>query len=41
MYNVDEETLLKEVPMDNIKFEMMYQKAINIITLNKEKKENK
>ena len=38
MYNVDEETLLKEVPMDNIKFEMMYQKAINIITLNKENK---
>lgn len=38
MYNVDEETILKEVSMDNIKFELMYQKALDIVTANKEEK---
>ncbi len=38
MYNVDEETILKEVPLDNIKFEAMYQKAMDIVTANESKK---
>ena len=39
MYQVDEETILKEVSMDNIKFDLMYQKALDIVTANEEKKE--
>jgi len=38
MYNVDEETILKEVSLDNIKFDLMYQKALDIVTANKEEK---
>ena len=38
-YNVDKETILKEVSLDNIKFDMMYQKALDIVTANEEKKE--
>lgn len=38
MYNIEEEDLLKEVPVDNIKFEIMYQKAMDIVTFNKESK---
>lgn len=38
MYNVKEEDLLKEVSEDNIKFELMYQKAMNIVTNNQENK---
>jgi len=40
MYKVDEDTILKEVSMDNIKFDLMYQKALDIVTAN-EKKETK
>lgn len=38
MYNVKEEDLLKEVSEDNIKFELMYQKAMDIVTNNQENK---
>ena len=38
MYNVDEETILKEVSLENIKFDLMYQKALDIVTSNKEEK---
>ena len=38
-YNVDRETILKEVSLDNIKFDMTYQKALDIVTSNEEKKE--
>ena len=38
MYNVDEETILKEVSLDNIKFDLMYQKALDIVSANKEEK---
>jgi len=41
MYNVSEETILKEVSMDNIKFDMMYQRALEIVTSNEEKKTTK
>ena len=41
MYKVDEETILKEVSMDNIKFDLMYQKALDIVTANEAKKETK
>ena len=41
MYKVDEETILKEVSMDNIKFDLMYQKALDIVTANNTKKEEK
>ena len=34
MYNVDEETILKEVSLENIKFDLMYQKALDIVTAN-------
>lgn len=36
-YNVSEEYILKELSLENIKFEIMYQKAIDIITNNKTK----
>lgn len=39
MYNVSEEDILKEVTLDNIKFELTYQKALDIVTNNEEKKE--
>lgn len=38
MYQVDEETILKEVSLDNIKFDLMYTKALDIVTANEEKK---
>ena len=41
MYNVDEETILKEVSLENIKFDKMYQKALEIVTANESKKEEK
>ena len=41
MYKVDEETILKEVSMDNIKFDLMYQKALDIVTANEAKKTTK
>jgi len=43
MYNVSEETILKEVSLENIKFDLMYQKALDIVTSNevKEKKTTK
>ena len=40
MYNVDKETILKDVSLENIKFDLMYQKALDIVTSN-EKKETK
>ena len=39
MYQVDEETILKEVNEENIKFDLMYTKALDIVTSNEEKKE--
>lgn len=41
MYNVDKETILKEVSLDNIKFDLMYQKALDIVVANSEKKATK
>ena len=38
MYQVDEETILKEVSLENIKFDLMYEKALEIVTANEEKK---
>ena len=38
MYHVDEETILKEVSLENIKFDLMYQKALDLVTANKEEK---
>ena len=38
MYQVDEETILKEVSLENIKFDLMYQKALEVVTANKEEK---
>ena len=38
-YGVDKEVILKEVSLDNIKFDMTYQKALDIVTANEEKKE--
>ena len=39
MYHVDEETILKEVSLENVKFDLMYQKALDLVTANKEKEE--
>ena len=41
MYQVDEETILKEVSLDNIKFDLMYTKALDIVTSNEDKKKEK
>ena len=38
MYQVNEETILKEVSMESIKFDMMYEKALAIVTANEGKK---
>lgn len=38
MYNVDEDTILKEVSIENIKFDLLYQKALDLVTANKEDK---
>ena len=40
MYNVEKSSILKEVPMENIKFDLLYGKALDIVTSN-EKKETK
>ena len=37
MYQVDEETITKEVSMENIKFDLLYTKALDIVTSNEEK----
>lgn len=39
MYQVDEETILKEVSLENIKFDLQYQKALDLVTANKEKED--
>ena len=39
MYSVDEETILKEISLENIKFDKMYQKALDIVCANEVKKE--
>lgn len=41
MYNVDEEVILKEISLENIKFDKMYQKALDIVCANDTKKEEK
>ena len=41
MYSVDEETILKEISLENIKFDKMYQKALDIVCANDTKKEEK
>ena len=38
MYNVTEEDVLKEVSLENVKFDLMYQKALDLVTTNKEDK---
>lgn len=38
MYNVTEDDILKEVTLDNVKFELTYQKALDIVTSNDENK---
>ena len=40
-YNVSKETILKDVSLENIKFDLMYQKALDIVTSNEEKKATK
>lgn len=40
-YNVSKETILKDVSIENIKFDLMYQKALDIVTSNEEKKTTK
>jgi len=34
MYNVTEEDILKEVSLENVKFDLMYQRALDIVTAN-------
>ena len=41
MYQVDEETILKDVSLENIKFDLMYQNALDIVTNNEEKETKK
>ena len=41
MYQVDEETILKDVSIDNIKFDLLYTKALDIVTNNEAKKTTK
>ena len=38
MYQVEEETILKEVSLENVKFDLMYQKALEVVTSNVEEK---
>ena len=40
-YKVSEEDILKEVSLDNIKFDLMYSKALDIVTNNEEKETSK
>ena len=37
-YNTDEKTILNEVSLDDIKFDIMYQRALDIVTMNENKK---
>ena len=37
-YNVSEDVILKDISLDDIKFDLMYQKALDIVTSNEEKK---
>ena len=37
MYNVDEETILKEISMDSINLDLVYAKALDIVTANEKK----
>ena len=39
MYRVDKEQILKEVSKENIKFDVMYQKALDIVCANENTKE--
>jgi len=41
MYNVDEETILKEISMDSINLDLVYAKALDIVTTNETKKTTK
>ena len=41
MYQVDEETILKDISLENIKFDLMYTKALDIVTNNEEKETTK
>ena len=41
MYQVDEETILKEVSLEDIKFDLTYEKALALVTSNEEKKTTK
>ncbi len=41
MYKVSEEDILKEVSLDNIKFDLTYEKALQIVTANEAKKATK
>lgn len=41
MYNVSSETILKEVSEEDIKFDKIYQKALDLVCKNEEKTENK
>lgn len=39
MYNVSEDMILKEISLENIKFDVMYQKALDIVCANSKKEE--
>lgn len=41
MYGVSEDVILKEVSLENIKFDNMYQKALDLVCANENKKEEK
>ena len=41
MYGVSEDVILKEVSLENIKFDNMYQKALDLVCANESKKEEK
>ena len=38
MYNVTEEEIQKEIPLDSIKFDRMYQKALELVCSNTKEK---
>ena len=40
-YNVDKESILKEVSLENIKFDLMYQHALNIVVKNESSNDEK
>ena len=41
MYGVSEDVILKEISLENIKFDNMYQKALDLVCANESKKEEK